>query len=280
MGFLSAFVENMFFQTDAQRYWQPEHYGLTGIPFTAENTDGRKLDAIVLPAQPKDGKPLDKTVIYCNPGVFNREFNLPQVAYLAQKGFTVVLFDYSGFGISSGKTTIDGLLTDVETVIEWLDRSDYARSQYVLLGQGVGCDAALQFAHAHPKRVEKLILESAYANRRHWSKERWGPVIGDIAARVLKCKAVEPEDVLAATKIPTVLIFPEQDNFARKGQKKRLEAVAPKSTQIWSLPDARYLGTFGGRPTVWHDAVASFIAGSKDGKSGKTGKGKKRQATV
>ena len=33
MGFLSAFVENMFFQTDAQRYWQPEHYGLTGIPF-------------------------------------------------------------------------------------------------------------------------------------------------------------------------------------------------------------------------------------------------------
>lgn len=280
MGFLSAFVENMFFQTDAQRYWQPEHYGLTGIPFTAENTDGRKLDAIVLPAQPKDGKPLDKTVIYCEPGVFNREFNLPQVAYLAQKGFTVVLFDYSGFGISSGKTTIDGLLTDVETVIEWLDRSDYARSQYVLLGQGVGCDAALQFAHAHPKRVEKLILESAYANRRHWSKERRGPVIGDIAARVLKCKAVEPEDVLAATKIPTVLIFPEQDNFARKGQKKRLEAVAPKSTQIWSLPDARYLGTFGGRPTVWHDAVASFIAGSKDGKSGKTGKGKKRQATV
>lgn len=174
MGFLSAFVENMFFQTDAQRYWKPEHYGLTGIPFTAENTDGRKLDAIVLPAQPKDGKPLDKTVIYCEPGVFNREFNLPQVAYLAQKGFTVVLFDYSGFGISSGKTTIDGLLTDVETVIEWLDRSDYARSQYVLLGQGVGCDAALQFAHAHPKRVEKLILESAYANRRHWSKERWG----------------------------------------------------------------------------------------------------------
>ena len=82
MGFLSAFVENMFFQTDAQRYWQPEHYGLTGIPFTAENTDGRKLDAIVLPAQPKDGKPLDKTVIYCEPGVFNREFNLPQVAYL------------------------------------------------------------------------------------------------------------------------------------------------------------------------------------------------------
>lgn len=64
MGFLSAFVENMFFQTDAQRYWQPEHYGLTGIPFTAENTDGRKLDAIMLPAQPKDGKPLDKTVIY------------------------------------------------------------------------------------------------------------------------------------------------------------------------------------------------------------------------
>ena len=117
MGFLSAFVENMFFQTDAQRYWQPEHYGLTGIPFTAENTDGRKLDAIMLPAQPKDGKPLDKTVIYCEPGVFNREFNLPQVAYLAQKGFTVVLFDYSGFGISSGKTTIDGLLTDVETVI-------------------------------------------------------------------------------------------------------------------------------------------------------------------
>ena len=131
MGFLSAFVENMFFQTDAQRYWQPEHYGLTGIPFTAENTDGRKLDAIMLPAQPKDGKPLDKTVIYCEPGVFNREFNLPQVAYLAQKGFTVVLFDYSGFGISSGKTTIDGLLTDVETVIEWLDRSDYARSQSV-----------------------------------------------------------------------------------------------------------------------------------------------------
>ena len=28
MGFLSAFVENMFFQTDAQRYWQPDRHPL------------------------------------------------------------------------------------------------------------------------------------------------------------------------------------------------------------------------------------------------------------
>ena len=260
MGFLSSFVENMCFKPDSQQYWKPEHYALRSIPFSASGSQERRIDGVVIPAQAVDGVRRPQTVVYFEPGICNREFNLPQAVHLAAGGFDLIVFDYSGFGISPGTPSIDGLLADAEAVFEWLDASSFKKPKYVLFGQGLGADAALQYCHAHPGKVEKLILESAYADRRAWLKERWGPVIGDIAARVLPCAAIEPEDALQTVKMPTLLIYPEKDTFVRGGQRKRMTSNLRKNVTVWAVPGARHLRVFTNPNALWSKKLREFIA--------------------
>ena len=87
-----------------------------------------------------------------------REFNLPQVVFLATSGFRVILFDYSGCGLSTGKTTIDGLLSDAEAVLSWWQTTTAEGRPLVFFGQGIGCDAALQLYAVFVKIPQKNLL--------------------------------------------------------------------------------------------------------------------------
>ncbi len=260
MGLLTSFVENLFFHADSQQYWKPGHYGLRHVAFKAKIKEGHEIDGIVIPAQSQDGVVHKETVIHCNAACFNREFCLPQVAFLAQTGFTVVLFDYSGCGVSTGKTTLSGLLQDTEAVVDWLDGSEFQKDKYVFFGQGVGGDAALQFSHAHPKKVSGLVLESVYHSRKGWAKDRWGPIIGDIAAASIACTSVEPGVALSDVHVPAVLIWPSKDTFVRSSERRKMLDSAPKHVQVWEAKGLKYQGVFGAQRNVWHDDLIKFLA--------------------
>ncbi len=259
MGLFTGFVEDLFFHADSLQYWKPEHYGLRYVPFKAQTALGNTIDGIVLLPKKQENVP-SRTVVYFNPAYFNREYCLPQVAFLAQAGFSVALFDYSGCGISTGKVSLGGLLTDAEAVFDWLDHSEFQKEQYVLFGQGLGGDAAMQYFHAHQNRVSGIVLESVYDSRRGWVKERWGPVIGDIAAKSIECAAINPGEALSQAKVPVVLIYPSEDTHVRKSERQRLIEHAPRKSAVWEAKGLRFLGVFGAQRNAWHDDLIKFIA--------------------
>lgn len=257
MKFLSDFVERLFFHCDGRAYWKPELYGLRGDEFKVRTSAGNELDGMVLQPKQKKSEPI-QTVLYFHAAQFNREFNLPQVVFLATSGFRVILFDYSGCGLSTGKTTIDGLLSDAEAVLNWWQTTTGEGKPLVFFGQGVGCDAALQLYATHPESCSGLILESAYGSRRGWVKDRWGPVIGDAAAKCLQYTAPEPVSVAAKIKVPMVLIYPQRDDFARSNQRK-LMSEASLRAKVWTVPGTKYLGIFANAQGDWHKAVVDFV---------------------
>ncbi len=260
MKVLSDFVESMFFHCDGRAYWKPEHYGLLGKSFKTLTKRGNTLDGLVL--ESPRAKEKKKVVLYFHSAEFNREFNLPQVVFLAMAGFRVLLFDYSGCGLSTGKCTLDGLGEDAESVLGWLDGSPYKSASLTFFAQGVGCDAALQLMALHPARCNGLILESAYCSRSGWIKERWGPVIGDLAAHALQCHAPDPGSILEKVRVPILLIYPECDDFVRVGQREAVISKTRKAS-VWIVPGKRFLGIFADAQGKWHQDVVKFIRGTK-----------------
>ena len=258
MGLFTGLVESLFFHADSLQYWKPWHYGLRYAPFKAKTTLGNTIDGIILLPKKQEKVP-SQTVVYFNPAYFNREYCLPQVAFLAQAGFSVALFDYSGCGISSGKSSLSSLLSDSEAVLGWLDTSEFKSETYTIFAQGLGADAAMQLFNTHPKRVNGLILESAYNSRKGWVKDRWGPVIGDIAAYSLNETDFSLGDALKNARIPVALIFPTADTHIRKTERSRLIANAPKKTLVWEPKNTRFLGVFGAQRNEWHEEMIHFI---------------------
>ena len=256
MNLLHRIAENAFFSVDNRSYWQARHYGLDCHLFQCLSKTSDDIHGQIL--LPKN-KAIKGTVFYCHPAVFNLEFNLPQVAFLCQEGYQVVMFDYAGCGQSSGETQLDGLYTDTQAAFDWWKQSDYFSPKVALFAQGVGCDAALQLYEEESDLIDALILESPYCTRKGWIVDRWGPVLGHIAASQLITFTHEPAEIISNVKVPLLLIYPEHDQHTHKSEKQALLKLIPPTTTIWNVPKKKFLETFGDKSNEWHERLIQYL---------------------
>ena len=155
MSFISSIAENAFFNVDRRNYWQCSHYGLKSQSFQYQSQTGDVISGQIL--IPRTNK-VKGTVFYCHSAQFNLEFNLPQVAFLCQEGYQVVMFDYAGSGQSTGEIELDGLLVDASAAFNWFMVSEFYTPTVTLFAQGVGCDAALQLYEKYPQAINAIVL--------------------------------------------------------------------------------------------------------------------------
>ncbi len=79
----------------------------------------------------------------------------PQIT-LANAGFQVVMIDRRGFGRSTAPANMTLELDDITTV---LDHFGVQRAH--IIGMSQGGRVALRYAHAHPDKIDRLILQGA-----------------------------------------------------------------------------------------------------------------------
>ena len=256
MSLFHDIIEGFFFPSDRRDYWKPEHYGLKGHAFTCPHPAGHTLNGYLFLSGTQETK---GRVLFCHSGLFNREFNLPQVLFLIDAGYEVVSFDYSGYGLSGGKSRLDGLLADLEAVVHYDSEENRFQGPYIIFAQGIGCDAAMQFYHAHRSHVSMLILESMYYSRKGWIKDRWGPLVGDIGAAMLETTSIEPEAVLPEIHVPLLMVYPESGKYIRKSERLKVSSHLPKHALLWTVPKTQSFGIFNTHNGTWSIKALSFI---------------------
>ena len=74
-------------------------------------------------------------------------------------GVNIVLYDYSGYGVSSGAPGVRDVYADLEAVVDWcVDRKNFQPARIVLYGQSIGsaptCGYAAKAGEAHDALVE------------------------------------------------------------------------------------------------------------------------------
>lgn len=264
MSFLSDMTESMFFRGTSLPYWSAQHYGLTAEYGEASISDKESVCYQVLQPRLSTGQSCKGFVLFFHSGQFNMSYNLQQVAYLALEGYAVGLFDYRGIGHSQGSTTLTGIATDGETAWKAINEvpgnlEKYCLNRLAVFGQGVGADAALRFAANHSSEVKALVVESVYATRKGWLKERYGPVVGDVISKLLKSDAVEPIEVLPTIQCPLVVVKPQKDDFVRKTEQALLSAVLPEQAEVWDVPGKSYLGVFSDNNSPFRGRLTEFL---------------------
>ncbi|MDO5530877.1 alpha/beta hydrolase [Sutterella sp.] len=250
-GFLSRTIEGLFLSTDRQRYWSPEHFGLTGREILSPAPDGSRVSTLVI--DPAEGKPAG-TVLYLHPGSHNRGFHLPQVAWLAAAGWRVLVPDYRGSGASEGSLRPDLLHEDAEAAAA---AADVRPGELIVFGQGAGAHAALRFAARNPVLCRGLVLESLYATRRGWLIHRYGPGIGHLCAALLESETPEPAELLSRTGIPTALLHAERDAWLPAAEHRALLRHIPANCTCWEAPGAKTSEPFMA-PGIWREKFLCF----------------------
>lgn len=125
-------------------------------------SDGIELNGWFFPASTNSNRPR-LAVLVCHGNAGNISHRLDKLLILRRAGAAVLLFDYRGYGRSSGKPDEQGTYLDAETAYLWLTEGQNIPAQDIVVhGESLGGAVALELALR--RRVKGLILESAFTS--------------------------------------------------------------------------------------------------------------------
>lgn len=115
------------------------------------------------------------TILVLHGNAENISTHINSVLWLVKEGFDVFAFDYRGYGLSEGKTTVQGVHLDADAALETvLDLPQANKERFFILGQSVGGAIAIYtIANSpHKDQIRALIIDSAFSDYRRIAREK------------------------------------------------------------------------------------------------------------
>jgi fermentation-respiration switch protein FrsA (DUF1100 family) len=203
----------------------PGDIGLGFEPVSLATRDGEQLDAWFIPADPMRG-----VVLFCHGNAGNISHRLDSIRLFHGLGLSVLIFDYRGYGRSSGKPTEKGTYRDADAAWDYLVKQrGIAPGQIILFGRSLG--AAIAADLATRQRAAAVILESAFTS------------VPDVAAgfypwlpvRWLSRYQYDTGKKLADIHGPVLIVHSRDDEIIPYANGERLFEVANEPKQFLPL---------------------------------------------
>jgi hypothetical protein len=238
----------------AARYFYPRPAVLPE-PYWVEAADGSRLACYY-----RQAKPEAKTVIYFHGNGEVVSDYLPDFPeWFVHAGYNCLMAEYRGYGMSTGRPALAGMLDDVEPIIDSLGVPD---SQVVLFGRSIGSLYALHGVFRRPQ-LAGLILESG---------------ISDISERFFM--RVQPEELgmsrealvqalkthfdyahkLSVFQGRTLILHTQHDELVPVHHAERLHAAAPEPKQLHIFERGGHNDIFMWNREAYMTLVESFVA--------------------
>lgn len=136
----------------------PGSYG-----FKYEDLSLKTEDGPVLHGWYVEGKPGAPALLVCHGNGGNISHRLEKLALFHEAGASVLLFDYRGYGRSTGRPTEAGTYRDGEAAYRWLvDVKKIPAGRIVFYGESLGNGVAVELALRH--KPLGLIVDSAFTS--------------------------------------------------------------------------------------------------------------------
>ena len=157
---MQEILSRFIYYPDPVWFMTPADLGLEAEEVMLEPEAGVQLHAWFFPHT----KPLG-SLLFCHGNAGNISHRLGNVQFLVQTGFQVLLFDYRGYGHSSGRPSELGLYRDATTAWQHLvERPDTGGAPRIIFGRSLGGAVAVDLAtHAD---ADGLIIESTFTSIR------------------------------------------------------------------------------------------------------------------
>jgi len=164
-----GFATRSVFSSPRQLIATPAERGLEFEDLRFPSQDGVMLHGWYLPG--RAGMPL---VLFCEGNAGNISYRLDTLVTLHALGLPVFIFDYRGFGTSSGRALDEeDLLEDARSALDLLIARGWSTSGMIFYGQSLGAAIALNLALERPPAG--VVLECTFTSMREiaWHMSPW-----------------------------------------------------------------------------------------------------------
>ena len=192
--------------TDLPLVENPGEVGIKYEEFEIPVPDGESLRVWYMPVATPRG------IVVVSPGNSgSMACYLGTAVLLTHDGYSVVMYDYEGFGGSTGEADLLTLRSDLEAAIEWT-LTKTGTPQVSLFGMSLGTIPAVAAAIDRPEAVNAVVLDSPVALDREI--ERFGFLVRGRSQEIIA--VLEPwlitANIIAQMQQPTLVFVHGADN--------------------------------------------------------------------
>jgi uncharacterized protein len=228
-NFMAPFMED---------FVRPEAAGLKYEEVSFPNTTKETLRGWYISAAGAD-----KTVLFCMGNTGNISGMLLYAKLLAEGGVNVMLFDYQGFGGSTGIATAMSLLSDSLSAFDYLTETrGIAAKNIGVFGVSLGSPLAIAVAverDAGAVAVEDILLPTSQIDAmKHLVPDTFANRMAIAGLQTVVLPKVEPMINVPKLKCPLFLLHGEHDWLLPPAGTVKAANVATVPTRVWIMQGA------------------------------------------
>ncbi|MHC5109734.1 MAG: alpha/beta hydrolase [Planctomycetota bacterium] len=237
--------DRWFYHPTREAYVQPEEIEQTfeDVFFDSES---ETLHGWFFPGQ----GPIKGTIVHCHGMGGNITGHHRFVCWLPDLGWNLLVFDYRGFGRSSGRPSRAGTVADAHAAINYAaGRADVDTGRLLLFGQSLGASVAVVVASAR-EELAGVVLEGVFANYRDeaqfFCRNIWW--LWGVApfARWMVSEGLDPMDhVDGLNSVPKMFITGSADHVCDPKDTVALHDAAAGPKSLWIIEGGNHLGALG-----------------------------------
>jgi fermentation-respiration switch protein FrsA (DUF1100 family) len=238
----------MLFVPSRSLEWTPADADLPFADLEIATQDGERLHGWWIPARGRAAG----HVLLCHGNAGNVGDRITHAALLTAAGFDVMLFDYRGYGRSSGRPSEQGTHRDARAArAALLARPGVDPERVLYLGESLGGAVALALALEAPPAG--LVLQSTFTSVRDMAKRHYPFIPGSLVPDAYPSLAR-----IDSLQAPLLVIHGERDAIVPPMHGDELFAAAPEPRRLHRVAGAGHndLLTLAGEE--WARAIASW----------------------
>jgi fermentation-respiration switch protein FrsA (DUF1100 family) len=228
-------IENFFvFHPQTDFHMTPEQMGLPyeSINFKAE--DGTNLHGWFFPLPERS-----PVILFCHGNAGNMSHRLGNVQKLLSNGYQVFIYDYRGYGKSTGNPSRKGIYSDGLAAYDYLVKNrNVSPDRILLFGRSLGAAVAMEIAIQRP--VNRLILESAFTSTKGLARTMplFSLISPFLPAHYNNLKKIE------RITVPKLIIHGNRDQIIPFNMGEDLFEAAPEPKAFYAVEGAGHNDTW------------------------------------
>jgi fermentation-respiration switch protein FrsA (DUF1100 family) len=205
----------------------PAAIGLAHRDLAFDTEDGERLHGWWVPAP---GGPARGHLLHFHGNAGNIADRVPELTLLAALGLDVLLFDYRGYGRSSGRPSEAGTYRDARAARAALLAQDGVRPERIFyVGESLGGAVAVSLALEAPPGG--LVLRSTFTSVRAMGRRHY-PLVPSVAVP----DAYPTLERIAGLRCPLLVVHGMADEIVPLSHAQALVAAAPEPKRLVAVP--------------------------------------------
>lgn len=233
-GCWNWFIESQVFFPEENIVQTPKEIGLPYEEIWFRSSDGFQLNGWLVPSPASS-----HLMLFCHGNAGNISHRLDNVQRLYERGISVFIFDYRGYGLSHGKISEKGFYLDSEAAYqvarEWARK---LQAKLVIFGRSLGGIAAVHLGVGGA--CHGLILESTFTNMGEMARAHY-PLPFLKRSLDNRLNAVSK---IGGVEAPILFFHGDQDRIVPIQLGRKLYEAAPQPKEFVVIPGAGHNDTY------------------------------------